>query len=298
MKQKGANSTYWHAIKEAWTSCLIGLMLTWKHFRRIFTQKRRLPLNVQSNQYFSQNNGLETLLYPYEKLPIPDNGRYKLHNEIDDCIVCDKCAKICPVDCIEIEPIKAPEIWGYTSDGTPKRIYAAKFNIDMAKCCFCGLCTTVCPTECLTMTKEYEFSEFDVRNMNIAFATMTEAEISEKKRIYELSQQAKEKRIPHPDKTDEASTAQLQDDSFSTSAQAVSHESSVSKPFKPKIKPLHKDQENTNSILQQQNDVSSAQAEEKNSSLQSEKEKAPSQKPMFKPKIKPLPKTDDNSTLS
>ena len=36
----------------------------------------------------------------------PDTGRYKLHNEIDDCIVCDKCAKICPVNCITIEPIK------------------------------------------------------------------------------------------------------------------------------------------------------------------------------------------------
>ena len=90
--------------------------------------------------------------------PIPDVGRYRLHNEIDDCIVCDKCAKICPVDCIDIEPIKATEEIGKTSDGTPKRIYAAKFDIDMGKCCFCGLCTTVCPTECLTMTKVYDFS--------------------------------------------------------------------------------------------------------------------------------------------
>ena len=63
-------------------------------------------------------------------MPVPDNGRYKLHNEIDDCIVCDLCAKVCPVNCIEIEPIKATDIIGKTSDGTNKRIHAAKFDIE------------------------------------------------------------------------------------------------------------------------------------------------------------------------
>jgi NADH-quinone oxidoreductase subunit I len=123
--------------------------------------------------------------------PIPDNGRYRLHNEIDDCIVCDKCAKICPVDCITIEPIKAAEEIGKTSDGTPKRIYAAKFDIDMGKCCFCGLCTTVCPTECLTMTKVFDFSVTDMSEHNFAFAEMSEAEIAEKKMIAEERQKAK-----------------------------------------------------------------------------------------------------------
>lgn len=141
--------------------------------------------------YFDEPDGINTIQYPYEMQPIPDNGRYRLHNEVDDCIVCDKCAKVCPVDCITIEPIKATEEFGRTSDGTPKRIYAAKFDIDMGKCCFCGLCTTVCPTECLTMTKVYDFSVFDINEHNFVFAEMTEAEIAEKKSVWEEHQKNK-----------------------------------------------------------------------------------------------------------
>ena len=125
-------------------------------------------------------------------MPVPAIGRYKLHNEIDDCIVCDKCAKICPVDCIDIEPIRSVDEIGKTSDGTSKRIYVAKFDIDMAKCCFCGLCTTVCPTECLTMTDDYDFSTYDIKEHNIPFATMTPVEILKKKKELEEFNKKKE----------------------------------------------------------------------------------------------------------
>jgi formate hydrogenlyase subunit 6/NADH:ubiquinone oxidoreductase subunit I len=155
--------------------------------------------------------------------PIPDVGRYRLHNEIDDCIVCDKCAKICPVDCIDIEPIRAIDEIGKTSDGTPKRIYAATFDIDMGKCCFCGLCTTVCPTECLTMTKVYDFSVTDIREHNFVFGEMTDAEIAEKKKLFEEHQ--KNKVTP----------------ATPTSSEEKKADTEVPKPakpvFKPKIKP-------------------------------------------------------------
>jgi ferredoxin len=111
---------------------------------------------------------------------------------MDDCIVCDKCAKVCPVDCIDIEPIKATEEVGKASDGSPIRLYAAKFDIDMAKCCFCGLCTTVCPTECLTMTKTYDFSEFDIRDMNYHYANLSPDQAEEKRNLYEQFLKEKE----------------------------------------------------------------------------------------------------------
>jgi NADH-quinone oxidoreductase subunit I len=125
------------------------------------------------------------LEYPSLQIPTPVNGRYQLHNEMDDCIVCDKCVKVCPVDCIDIEPIKATGLVGHASDGSPIRLYAAKFDIDMSKCCFCGLCTTVCPTECLTMTSEYDFSVFDVKDHNFSFANLTPEEAEEKRKLYE-----------------------------------------------------------------------------------------------------------------
>jgi NADH-quinone oxidoreductase subunit I len=173
-------SSYWQNIKSVFSTSLSGLKTTFKHFVEArYVQK---PVGISSPEYFNQDKGIMTLSYPHESLPIPDNGRYKLHNEIDDCIVCDKCVKVCPVDCIDIDPIKAVSEIGKTSDGTPKRIHAAKFDIDMAKCCFCGLCTTVCPTECLTMTKSFDFSEYDVEDHTYSFATMTPLEILTKKK--------------------------------------------------------------------------------------------------------------------
>ncbi len=183
--------TYFGTIKTAIKTTLSGARLTFKHIRNAISKQHK-PFSPEMPEYFKQNEGIVTLQYPHEKLPLPDNARYQLHNEIDDCIVCDKCAKICPVDCIDIEVVKATEQIGTTSDGTPIRLYAAKFDIDMAKCCFCGLCTTVCPTECLTMTQEYDVSVFDMAAMNFPFAVMTEQEIADKKRIYEIHQQQKE----------------------------------------------------------------------------------------------------------
>lgn len=181
---------YFQHIITAFRTTIIGARLTFKHFLRA-TQHRDLPIAPENNDYFQQKTGMVTLQYPHEKLPLPDTARYKLHNEIDDCIVCDKCAKVCPVNCIDIEAVKATEQIGTTSDGTPIRLYAAKFDIDMAKCCFCGLCTTVCPTECLTMTHEYDFSVFNIQEMNFPFSTMTETEIAEKKLAYQQQQEAK-----------------------------------------------------------------------------------------------------------
>ena len=148
-------------------------------------RQSRKPIFVDNPDYFKQQTGIVTLQYPHQHLPLPDHGRYQLHNEMDDCIVCDKCAKVCPVDCIEIEPIKATGVVGNASDGSPIRLYAAKFDIDMAKCMFCGLCTTVCPTECLTMTSEYDFSTFDITNHNFEFGNLTPAQAQEKRELYE-----------------------------------------------------------------------------------------------------------------
>lgn len=183
--------SYWKPIGEAVSTSLKGASITFKHLKNALKNKKRGSEGPADKDYFNHTEGIFTLKYPKETLPTPENGRYTLHNEIDDCIVCDKCAKICPVDCIDIEPIKSTETIGHTSDGTAKRLYAAKFDIDMAKCCFCGLCTTVCPTECLTMTPNYDFSTFEIGEMNFEFSEMTEKEVEEKKELYETQQKAK-----------------------------------------------------------------------------------------------------------
>ncbi|MEP2024442.1 4Fe-4S binding protein, partial [Reichenbachiella sp.] len=182
---------YFKNIIQTSSSLLYGLKITMRHFWQ--ARNSRKPVGVEDKTYFEQKDGIVTLQYPFEELPVPDTGRYQLHNEIDDCIVCDKCAKVCPVNCIDIEPVRAVEEIGKTSDGTSKRIYAAKFDIDMSKCCFCGLCTVVCPTECLTMTKDYDFSVFDLKEHNFEFGDMSPELVAEKQAEFEAHQAEKEK---------------------------------------------------------------------------------------------------------
>ncbi|WP_019988346.1 4Fe-4S dicluster domain-containing protein [Rudanella lutea] len=181
--------SYFQDIKDGIRTTLKGLSITARHLREA-TESRK-PLAVASDNYFEQQTGLVTVQYPHEKLPIPDNGRYRLHNEIDDCIVCDKCAKVCPVDCITIDAIKATEEVGRASDGSPIRLYAATFDIDMAKCCYCGLCTVVCPTECLTMEKTFDYSEFELGKLTYGFANLTPEQAEEKRTLYEQFVQEK-----------------------------------------------------------------------------------------------------------
>lgn len=186
--------SYFINISAAVRTTLKGMVLTIRYLFQ--ARKSRKKEWVGEDNYFEKANGTFTVQYPHEQIPIPDHGRYQLHNEIDDCIVCDKCAKICPVDCIDIEPVRSPEVFGKTSDGTPLRIHAAKFDIDMSKCCFCGLCTVVCPTECLTMTKEFDFTTTNILDHNFSFSKMTEKEITEKKKEFEDYQEAKLKAKP------------------------------------------------------------------------------------------------------
>jgi formate hydrogenlyase subunit 6/NADH:ubiquinone oxidoreductase subunit I len=222
MEHTHTNISYFKNIALTIRSLWEGLRITLRHFLKSRTTQK--VQSITEATYFENREGIATIQYPYEMQPIPDNGRYRLHNEIDDCIVCDKCAKICPVNCIDIVPIKATEEIGKTSDGTPKRIYAATFDIDMGKCCFCGLCTTVCPTECLTMTKVYDFSVTDIHEHIFAFSEMSDSEIDEKRKKLEEHQKSKTATPPVSSTAEEKKPA--------TGAP------SAAKPvFKPKIKP-------------------------------------------------------------
>lgn len=264
---------YWRNIRTAVTTLKTGLKVTAKHMKDARTQ--RTAIVPAADNYFEKQNAIFTVQYPKEKLPVPEHGRYKLHNEIDDCIVCDKCAKICPVDCIEIIPLRAVEEIGKTSDGTPKRIYAEKFNIDMAKCCFCGLCTTVCPTECLTMTDEYDFSAYDFEEHNVPFANMTPLEILEKRK--ELEEYNKQKEAAKAVRKEEIVPKEKP-------AVAVKPKPASGKPvFKPRV-PGAKPKVAVKPQVPKKDDVEDNKPKAE--------EAKPKPRPVFKPKIHPKQKTE------
>jgi NADH-quinone oxidoreductase subunit I len=175
-----------NGIIKGFKTALKGLSITSGHL--FSSHKRRAVIPASDANYFKQMEGTNTIQYPHQKLPVPEVGRYQLDVEMDDCIVCDLCAKVCPVDCIDIEAIKATEAIGQTSDGTTKRLYAAKFDIDMAKCMYCGLCTIVCPTECIVMTNQYDKSVFELKDLTYEFSDMTPEMAAEKRREFDQQQ--------------------------------------------------------------------------------------------------------------
>ena len=135
---------YFKNIYNGIYTILVGMKETWKHLFRPSV----------------------TLQYPHVQFQLPEGSRMQLFNNVDDCIGCYKCARICPVDCIYIDTVKAKpkEDLGKASTGNPIRQHVVRFDIDMFKCCYCDLCTTVCPTECLYMTDKFEASVFERSN--------------------------------------------------------------------------------------------------------------------------------------
>ena len=175
---------------KGFTTALKGLSLTLRHL--FSSHKKREIVPASESNYFKQLEGTNTIQYPHQKLPVPEVGRYQLEVEINDCIVCDLCAKVCPVNCIDIESIKATEAIGQTSDGTTKRLYAAKFDIDMAKCMYCGLCTIVCPTECIVMTNQYDKTVFQLSDLTYQFSDMSPELAAEKRAAFDKQQAEKQ----------------------------------------------------------------------------------------------------------
>jgi len=97
-----------------------------------------------------------TVKFPHESIPIPDKYRGEHKYDIDKCISCGLCAKICPNRAIEMI-----EVSKEYKDKYPKKYP----KIDLGKCCFCGLCKDICPKDSITLTKNVFLSTFDQSNI-------------------------------------------------------------------------------------------------------------------------------------
>jgi len=98
-----------------------------------------------------------TLQYPTKKQPMAERFRGLVDLDLNKCILCQQCAKICPTDCLLITFEDSPE--------KKKKFKEFKYKIEL--CCFCGLCAQACPTAAIYMNKIYEIATFGRRELLI-----------------------------------------------------------------------------------------------------------------------------------
>lgn len=97
-----------------------------------------------------------TIRYPHEKRDIkpgfrgrhafvrdPETGREK-------CVVCMKCATVCPSQCIKIR---------FEGEAGQQRILK-EYKIEALRCVYCGYCAEVCPVNAIILTEHYEYASY------------------------------------------------------------------------------------------------------------------------------------------
>jgi NADH-quinone oxidoreductase subunit I len=111
-----------------------------------------------------------TVQYPDQAPELPPRTRGVIALLEENCTSCMLCARECPDWCIYIdshkETIPAPE----AADGTPlgrERTHNVldRFAIDFSLCMYCGICIEVCPFDALEWSPEFEYAEYDIRDL-------------------------------------------------------------------------------------------------------------------------------------
>jgi len=104
-----------------------------------------------------------TVIYPREKIIIPDSSRGALHLKLDPdsleviCNGCGLCSVVCPQDCIEVKK----------RVGDNGRGVLDKFCLDLSKCIFCGNCVEFCKMNAIDMSYKYQLAEYNRKNLRL-----------------------------------------------------------------------------------------------------------------------------------
>ena len=106
-----------------------------------------------------------TAQYPDVKPELPPRSRGVIALLEENCTVCMLCARECPDWCIYIDSHK--EVVPAATEGAKDRSYNVldRFAIDFSLRMYCGICIEACPFDALFWSPEFEYAEFDIREM-------------------------------------------------------------------------------------------------------------------------------------
>lgn len=93
----------------------------------------------------------DTVLYPYDHVPLPENyrGAPFIENPTD-CLLCLKCVRLCPTQALSISELDDNH---------------SKFEINLGRCCYCKECEDACIFEAIKLTSEINTAEFDKNDL-------------------------------------------------------------------------------------------------------------------------------------
>jgi NADH-quinone oxidoreductase subunit I len=153
--------TGWGILKSLWVT-FRHLMVTYIEDIRHGKRRYFTPEGIEARRS-SDVQGIFTVQYPEEKLPVPEAFRYLPFLVYEEgangerqlrCTSCGICAKVCPPQCIWIVRKNDPQT------GRPIPTPAA-FYIDVDICMNCGFCAEYCPFDAIKMDHDYEIASYD-----------------------------------------------------------------------------------------------------------------------------------------
>jgi NADH-quinone oxidoreductase subunit I len=106
-----------------------------------------------------------TKQYPDAKPDLPPRSRGVIALFEENCTVCMLCARECPDWCIYIDSHKETVPPREEGARARQRNVLDRFAIDFALCMYCGICIEVCPFDALFWTPEFEYAEYDIREL-------------------------------------------------------------------------------------------------------------------------------------
>ena len=106
-----------------------------------------------------------TAQYPDLLPELPPRSRGVIALVEENCTVCMLCARECPDWCIYIDSHKEEQPPAREGGRPRQRNVLDRFAIDFSLCMYCGICIEVCPFDALYWSPEFEYAEFDIREL-------------------------------------------------------------------------------------------------------------------------------------